>query len=174
MNKIISIPDKISIKLDSQNLEIEGPFGKNGFKIPADLNIHLNENQLVLSSIKGSKKAKALIKTFYSLILNNFTGVSVNYFRNYLKLVGVGFRANIENNYLILKLGFSHPVKVFIPDSLDVKCSKPTLITIKGCDLQEVNHFTSKIRELKKPEPYKGKGILYRTEQVTLKEGKKG
>ena len=99
-------------------------------------------------------------------------GVSEGYNKN-LEINGVGYRAAIDGNILTLQLGYSHDIKLAIPDDLDVKCVKPTEITINGISKQKVGQFASEIRRLRKPEPYKGKGIKYKDEVVRRKEGKK-
>ena len=99
-------------------------------------------------------------------------GVSEGYTRN-LEINGVGYRASIEGNILTLQLGYSHDIKLAIPSDLDVKCVKPTEISVNGINKQKVGQFASEIRRLRKPEPYKGKGIKYQEEFVRRKEGKK-
>ena len=100
------------------------------------------------------------------------TGVSDG-FSKILEINGVGYRASIESNILTLQLGYSHDIKLAIPNDLEVKCTKPTEILVSGIDKQKVGQFSSEIRRLRKPEPYKGKGIKYQEEFIRRKEGKK-
>ena len=122
--------------------------------------------------LNESKNAKACWGMARTIINNMITGVSKGFSR-VLEINGVGYRASIEGEILTLQLGYSHDIKLAIPDDLEVKCSKPTEILVSGIDKQKVGQFASEIRKLRKPEPYKGKGIKYQEEFVRRKEGKK-
>jgi len=165
--------------LNDNILTIKGPLGLT--KLPIHTTLFLNDNKthLVvtdnsLSNIVSVKKKKTLQSTTFSLI--NFLIYGVRFgFTKQLVIVGVGYKAFIENNnsFLNLKLGFSHLVKIKIPFNLVVACPKPTIINISGISKHNVNEFAAKIRSLKSPEPYKGKGIKYFDEVIIKKEGKR-
>ena len=106
------------------------------------------------------------------MVNNMVRGVSQGFSRR-LEIVGVGYRAAVQNKILTLQLGYSHDIKVMIPDNIDVVCERPTAIEIKGLDKQKVGQLAADIRGLRKPEPYKGKGIRYEGEYILRKEGKK-
>ena len=175
MKNIINIPQKVTVSLTSEHIELKGSLGIEYLKLQSGYAINLKENQLEIIFKNKSKKNRSLLTTLSSLIKKDMIGVSLGY-RKHLQLVGVGFKGNVENNpkQLVLRVGLSHPVVIDIPDTIDVECPKPTVILVKGCNLQKVNHFAAQVRDFKKPEPYKGKGILYRNEEIRLKEGKKG
>jgi large subunit ribosomal protein L6 len=174
MELIIQIPKEITAKntitLDKNILSITGVLGTEEITFTNDFNIQVEQ----IIRIKSIKKAfpKSLKGTFRALLNQAFTGVTLG-FRKQLQLVGVGFKANVENNVLVLKIGLSHLVKVPVPSNIEIKCPKPTVITLKGTNLQELTNLAAKIRHLKVPEPYKGKGILHRYEKIKLKSGKK-
>jgi large subunit ribosomal protein L6 len=172
---IINIPQQVTVSLNSNKINLTGPLGTEYLKLQSGYEIILKENQLEIVINKKSKKSLALLTTLSSLIKKSIIGVSLGY-RKHLQLVGVGFKGKIEKEpkQLVLRVGLSHPVHISIPEDIDVECPKPTTILIKGCNLQKVNHFAAQIRDFKKPEPYKGKGIFYRNEEIRLKEGKKG
>ena len=122
-----------------------------------------------LSESKTSKAAWGMVRT---LVNNMVKGVSEG-FSKVLEINGVGYRASIDGDILTLQLGYSHDIKLAVPSDLDVKCTKPTEILVSGIDKQRVGQFASEIRRLRKPEPYKGKGVKYQEEIIRRKEGKK-
>jgi large subunit ribosomal protein L6 len=178
----IKIPSNVSIKLENNSMLIEGPLGKKTLKLL--LKVFLNEKKEIVVTDEilqifindKTLNAQALQGNTCALIRQFFLGISVG-FRKQLNIVGVGYRASVENTsgtkILVLKLGYSHPIFVTIPDHLRVTCIKPTLISIFGNDKQEVNQMASIIKSYKMPEPYKGKGILYQDEKILRKEGKR-
>jgi large subunit ribosomal protein L6 len=172
----IDIPEKVTITLISNNLIVKGPIGEEKLTLLHGCSAVIKNDKLLLSNKETSKKS-LLSVTNNSLIKNALLGVTLGY-RKYLKLVGVGFKGSIETNknevkQLILRVGYSHPIIISLPSFIEVECPKPTIIIIKGSNLQKITNFAAQIRDYKRPEPYKGKGILYRNETITLKEGKK-
>jgi large subunit ribosomal protein L6 len=172
----IDIPKKVTITLTSNTLILKGPVGKEKLKLLTGCNAILKDNKLLLCNKNNTKKS-LLVTTNNSLIRNTLIGITLGY-RKYLKLVGVGFKGSVETNkndvkQLILRVGYSHPVVIPLPPFIKIECPKPTTIIIKGSNLQQVTNFAAHIRDYKRPEPYKGKGILYRNETIILKEGKK-
>ena len=170
----ISIPEKVKVALAGNNLNIEGPMGKKSLNIDLEtFNLDIKDGKEI--SIKPKKiddETKRLWGMNRSLINNAVIGSSKGY-EKILELVGVGYRAALKGNQLNLQLGYSHDIKLAIPNDLEVKCTKPTEILVSGIDKQRVGQFASEIRILRKPEPYKGKGIKYQDEFIRRKEGKK-
>jgi large subunit ribosomal protein L6 len=175
----IKIPNKIIIEKKNDTLELTGPKGQKTIFLFNEI-ILTNETIFIKQKLlKDYTKERfryngaALRGTTAALIKKSFVGL-VSGFRKQLKLVGVGYKAELsKKSQLILKLGYSHPIYVDIPAHLEVTCLKPTKISIFGNNEQEVSNFSALVRSYKIPEPYKGKGILYRDETINLKEGKK-
>lgn len=162
--KPIEIPEKVKAKLDNNFIIINGPKGELKQKIPAQINVE--KNQILVKSDNN-----ALWGLSRTLIANMIEGV-VNGFEKKLEIVGVGYKAEIKDNKLIMQLGFSHSVEFEIPENIEIKAEK-NIITVSGIDKQLVGQTAASIRDKKKPEPYKGKGIRYIDEIVKLKPGKK-
>ena len=139
--------------------------------IPQILNLQLEQNTILLTRSDDLKKTKQIHGTFNALILNMIVGLSKGY-QQKLKIVGVGYKAELKKDTLVLYLGFSHLVYFKIPNEVKIKVIKPTIIEVSGIDKQKVFETAAKIRMFKKPEPYKGKGIMYENEQIIRKEGK--
>jgi len=177
----IKIPLNISVEIEKNLLLIKGPLGQKTITLLIKVLIDKNKKEIFITDILnseclGNKKLnnKALQGSTFALIKQHFLGVSIG-FRKQLNIVGVGYRAFIENNsnILTLKLGYSHPVMITIPNNLKIVCLKPTVISIFGIDKQKVNEMAAKIKSYKIPEPYKGKGIIYQDEKIIRKEGKR-
>ena len=174
--KPIIIPEGVSAKFDNGLLTVKGPLGEESRIFKDDISISVGEKTIILEPNKARKFRRvkaisALWGTYASHIRNIIEGV-VKGFSKTLVIEGIGYRASKEGSTLILNLGFSHPVKVPIPPGIDLKIEKNTII-ISGSNKEQVGMFASKVRALKKPEPYKGKGIRYEKEIVRHKAGKK-
>ncbi len=170
----IAIPDKVKVILNGDILNIEGPLGKKSLNIDLDM-FELNVKEGKEVSIKPKKidqTTKRLWGMNRSIVNNAIIGASQGYTKT-LELVGVGYRAALKGKQLNLQLGFSHDVNFDIPDSIKVTVEKQTSIKITGADKQEVGMITSKIKSLRPPEPYKGKGIKEKGQYILRKEGKK-
>ena len=170
----ISIPEKVKVVLNGNNLNIEGPLGKKSLNIDLEMfDLNLNEGKEV--SIRP-KKINDVTKRLWgmnrSLVNNAIIGASSGY-NKILELVGVGYRAALKGNQLNLQLGFSHDVNFDIPEGIKVAVEKQTIIKISGSDKQQVGMITSKIKSIRPPEPYKGKGIREKGQYILRKEGKK-
>lgn len=174
--KPIVIPEKVDVKINDDLILVSGPKGelKRNFKHTA-VKIDVKEGSITVSPARDSggnkKEARALLGTYASHIKNMIEGV-VNGFEKKLVVEGVGYKAEVRGSDLVMSLGFSHPVNFKIPDGAAITTEKNTII-IKGIDKEKVGLAASKIRMLKKPEPYKGKGIRYFNEVVKRKAGKK-
>ena len=170
----ITIPEKVKVLLSGNNINIEGPQGKKTLNI--DLNIFdLNIKDGKEVSIKPKKidqNTKRLWGMNRSLINNAIVGASKGY-EKILELTGVGFRASLKGKQLNLQLGFSHDINFDIPEEIKVNVEKQTIIKISGSDKQQVGMITSKIKGIRPPEPYKGKGIKEVGQYILRKEGKK-
>merc|ERR1711992_187981 len=141
--------------------------------IPDELEIKQDDGILIVSLKNESKKNRALHGLYRTLINNMVIGVSEQ-FKITLILKGVGYRAVVQGKEIVLSLGYSHPVTIEIPETVSVEVVQNTTINLKSCDKELLGLFASKIREWRRPEPYKGKGILYKNEQILRKAGKAG
>ena len=170
----ISIPEKVKVLMSGNNINIEGPLGKASLNIDLEIfDLNINEGKDI--SIKPKKidqTTKRLWGMKRSLINNAIIGTSTGYQKT-LELAGVGYRAALKGKQLNLQLGFSHDINFDIPDGIKVSVDKQTIIKISGADKQEVGMVDSKIKSLRPPEPYKGKGIKEQGQYILRKEGKK-
>jgi len=169
--KGILIGDKIEAQLNAGRLSIKGPKGTLERDFRSDISITIDGKNISLSPIKETNQTRALWGTYASHIKNMLKGVNEG-FEKKLILEGVGYKSQVTGDKLVLALGFSHPVEVPIPAGLSVKAEKNAL-TIVGVDKELVGSFSAKVRDLKKAEPYKGKGFRYHDEVVRRKQGKK-
>ena len=170
----ISIPEKVKVALSGNMINVEGPFGKKTLPIDIDnFDLIINEGkEISLKPKKIDQNSKRLWGMNRSLINNAIIGADKGY-EKILELVGVGFRAAMKGKQLNLQLGFSHDVNFDIPESIKIVVEKQTTIKITGIDKQEVGMIASKIKSLRPPEPYKGKGIKEKGQYILRKEGKK-
>lgn len=170
----VEIPQGVEIKLDDKNvITVKGPLGELSEKIDKDINIEIKDNQVLVTRPTDNKVHRSLHGLYRALIANMVEGVSKGYEKK-LQIVGVGYRAAKKGKGLDLQLGFSHPVVMDDPAGITTECTSQTEIVVKGIDKQLVGNYAAKIRDLRKPEPYKGKGIRYVGEYVRRKEGKAG
>ena len=170
--KPVQLPDGIEADIVANQITIKGQKGQLNQTFPESVKLEKEDDKILITPLNETKNAKAAWGMTRTIINNMVQGVSMGFNRN-LEINGVGYRASIEANILTLQLGFSHDIKLAIPEDLEVKCVKPTEISISGINKQRVGQFASEIRRLRKPEPYKGKGIKYQEEVVRRKEGKK-
>ena len=170
----IAIPEKVKVILNGNNVNIDGPLGKKTLKINSEI-FDLNINKSKELSIKPKKidqKSKRLWGMNRSLLNNAILGANQGY-EKILELKGVGFRATIKGKQLNLQLGFSHDINFDIPEKIKITVEKQTIIKIIGFDKQQVGMVSAKIKSIRPPEPYKGKGIHEQGQYVLRKEGKK-
>lgn len=167
----ITIPSGIDVAFQDGVLTVKGPKGQLTMRVRNEVSVEINPPH-VLFSVKGnSKNEKAFLGTTYALTNSMIKGVTEGYAK-VLEIEGVGYRANMEGSELVLALGFSHPVRFVPPEGITIKTEKNT-IEVSGIDKEVVGQTAANIRALKKPEPYKGKGIRYRGEYIRRKAGKK-
>ena len=172
----VKVPSDVKVTICSNTVNIEGPKGKLIQAFHPDINIELNQQdmQVFVKRRSEDKYHKALHGLTRSLIANMFLGVTKGYTRN-LEIVGLGYNAKVQGNELVLSLGYTHPVRLEIPKGIKVEVTNPTnpgRLAISGPDKQVVGQFSSVIRGMKPPEPYKGMGIKYDNEIIRRKAGK--
>lgn len=170
----ISVPSDVTVEyFAAENLlKAKGAKGELSLKVSDMVNIAHDDGALTVSPKTETKAARAMWGTTRNLVSNLVEGVGKG-FEIDLEITGVGYRAAVQGQTLVLQLGFSHEIKYDIPQELTVKCEKPTSIKISGADRQLLGQAAAEIRGFRPPEPYKGKGIRYATERVLRKEGKK-
>ena len=169
----IVIPSNVDIKYSNLNITVKGQFGTLENTIPEVLQLHKEDNVLIIKIADNTRTNRAIHGLYRTLINNMIIGVSEQ-FTLTLILQGVGYRANIQGKEIILNLGFSHPVTISIPEQINVEILQNTKINLKVCDKESLGLFAAKIRSWRPPEPYKGKGILYEGEIINRKAGKSG
>jgi len=176
MSRLGKIPIELSrnveIKIALDNiLSVKGPKGTLTLEVKKGILIDKKENKIFINLDKNINIPSSFHGLYRSLIKNMIIGVDKG-FKKELTLIGVGFRAQIKGNKLDFQIGYSHPTEIEIPKDLQVKVNKSVEIVIEGIDKQKVGQFAAKVRDLRKPEPYKGKGIRYKDEYVRKKAGK--
>ena len=169
--KPIAIPEKTEVKYSNGVLSVKGPLGELKKNLRPEIDIKIENNEVILTPVRQSLDVLALWGTYASHLRNMLQGVN-KAFEKKLIVEGIGFKSDVKGKDLHLALGFSHPVKIKIPEGLKVTAEK-NVITVSGIDIEKVGQFVAKTRALKKPEPYKGKGIRYSDEVIRRKQGKK-
>ena len=169
-NRIITIPEGVTVELVNNVVTVKGPKGQLNQVMLKDITMKQEENTIILE--RKNESAKAMHGTMNALIANMIKGVKEGYSKT-LEIIGVGYRFNVQGQKLVVSAGYSHPVNMEIPAGLTVEANGNTEITIKGIDKVLVGEFAAKVREVRQPEPYKGKGIRYKDEHIVRKEGKK-
>jgi len=169
--KPIKIPEKVEVVKDGEIVRVKGPLGELSRVFKKDIEIDIKDSLITLKPQKITRETSALWGTYASHLQNMIEGVT-NGFIKKLIIEGIGFKAQIEGAKLVLNLGLSHSVKKEIPEGLKVAVEK-NLIIVSGADKEKVGKFSVEVRALKKPEPYKGKGIRYEDEIIRRKAGKK-
>jgi large subunit ribosomal protein L6 len=170
--KPVPVPGGVSASVKGQTVEVKGPKGVRSFTATDEIDIALAEGQITVKPRSTSKTARQQWGMSRTQIQNLVTGVTTG-FKKELDITGVGYRAAAQGKVLKLSLGYSHDVDFPVPDGITVATPKPTEIIVEGIDQQLVGEVAAKIREYRKPEPYKGKGVRYRGEFIFRKEGKK-
>ena len=170
----IDIPQGVEVKIEEGNkVTVKGLKGTLEKNLPVEMEIKLEDNQIVVSRPNDLKKMKSLHGLTRSLIANMVTGVSQGYEKK-LEINGVGYRAQKKGKEITFNLGFSHPVAMTDPEGIETEMDGQNIIIVKGIDKEKVGQYAAEIRELRKPEPYKGKGIKYADEVIRRKVGKTG
>ena len=167
----VPIPSGVDINLSGTTLTVKGPKGTLTQEVHPDITIEVGDGEVLVTRSDDEREHRALHGLFRSLIANMVVGVTDGYTRR-LEIVGVGYRAAPRGSGLTLQMGFSHPVEVDAPEGITFAVPSPTRIEVSGADKQLVGQVAANIRAIRKPEPYKGKGIRYAGEQVRRKSGK--
>ena len=169
-NRVIKVPAGVTVTTDGNIVTVKGPKGELSTEINKNITVEVKDNECVL------KRTDDLYKNFHGTananILNMIVGVTTG-FEKKLEAVGVGYRFQLKGNKLVITAGFSHPVEIDIPKGITLESPSNTELTIKGIDKCQVGEFAANIRKIRKPEPYKGKGIRYAGETIIRKVGKK-
>jgi large subunit ribosomal protein L6 len=166
----VAIPAGIEVKVDGSQVNVKGPKGTLSLQLHPGVSLVQEDGKV---SVKpGEASDLPMAGTFRALMNNLVIGVSRG-FEKKLTLVGVGYRAQVQNNNLTLTLGYSHPIEYRAPAGISIETPSQTELVIKGCDKQKVGQVAAEIRSFRPPEPYKGKGVRYADEKVSLKEAKK-
>ncbi|MDD5750559.1 MAG: 50S ribosomal protein L6 [Candidatus Pacebacteria bacterium] len=170
--KPILIPQGVEVKKDGRKITVKGPKGTIIQDIPEEISVEQKDSQILVKPVRENKKSRELWGLIRSLLQNHVQGVCAG-FEKKLEMVGVGYKAALVDPKTIkIEAGFSHPVIMPLPEGLTATVEK-NVITVVGFDKQKVGQFAAKIRDVRPPEPYKGKGIRYQGEKVRRKEGKK-
>ena len=171
--KPIPIPSGVKVHIEDRDVRVEGPKGKLSTTLPAGIRAEQQDGTLIAVREKDSSELNALWGLARSLLANAVHGASQGFMKE-LDIVGIGYRAQVEGRNVNFSLGYSHPIEFPIPDGIEVKVDKNTHITVMGADKQLVGQTAANIRQLRKPDPYKQKGIRYTGEHLKKKAGKTG
>lgn len=169
--KPIPIAGGVKVALDGRTVNVEGPKGKLSYEHRPEITVEIGETEIVIKRDGEDRTSRELHGLTRALIANMIEGVTNGYEKR-LEIVGVGYLANIQGDTLQLRVGYANELHQKIPSDLKVECPDNTHIVVTGCDKQKVTQFAAEVRSLRKPEPYKGKGIRYQGEQVKIKPGK--
>ena len=168
----VAIPEKVEVSIEPTALKVKGPKGELSTVITGDVNVSVDDGQIWVKPANDSKRARSMWGTVRSNVNNLVVGVTDGFTKT-LEVNGVGYRCAVQNGVLSLSLGFSHEIKYVMPEGIDCQVDKQTTVIISGSDKQKVGQVAAEIRALRKPEPYKGKGVKYANEKIRRKEGKK-
>ncbi len=171
--KPVSIPQGVEVKLDGRVMTVKGPKGTLTRELHQDMIVRVESDQVVVERPSESKTHRSLHGTTRSVVANMVEGVS-NGYQKVLELVGVGYRAAKNGDKVTMSLGFSHPVEIIPSEGIELEVPANNRLIVKGIDKEKVGIFAAKIRDIRKPEPYKGKGVRYENERVRQKVGKTG
>lgn len=171
-NRVLTVPENVTVTSSEGQITVKGPKGELSLNLDANISVLVEGNEVKVTRNSEIKKVKQMHGTTNALIANMIKGVSEGYEKG-LEILGVGYRFNVKGKVLEISAGYSHKVNLDIPEGITVETVSATEINIKGIDKEAVGKFAAEIREVRKPEPYKGKGIRYKGEYVRRKEGKK-
>lgn len=169
----VELPGAVNATIDGNVVVVKGPKGELTQTFDSEITISQEDNVITIARSSDNKRYRALHGLTRALLANMVTGVNEG-FQKDLEIVGVGYRAQLNGNKLVLNVGYSHPVEFDAPEGITFEVPAPTQIIVKGIDKQRVGQIAANIRKTRPPEPYKGKGIRYKDEYVARKEGKTG
>lgn len=171
-NRILDIPQGVTVTVVDNTVTVKGPKGELNYTFDKNISVIVEENVVKTTRPNDEKQIKSLHGTTNAHIANMMTGVSEGFVKD-LEITGVGYRCAVQGKTIDLNVGYSHPVKIEVPEGLSVTSNSNTELSISGIDIQKVNEFAANVRKVRPPEPYKGKGIRYKDEHIRRKEGKK-
>lgn len=166
------IPEGVTVNVNESTVNVSGKLGEMSLNVKPGITVEANDGKVLVKRANDTKEQKQLHGTTNANISNMITGVSTG-FKKELEINGVGYKFTVAGNTLTINAGYSHPVKMEAPAGIKLECPSQTELTISGFDKQRVGEFAAKVREVREPEPYKGKGIKYKDETIRRKEGKK-
>jgi len=169
--KPVEIPSGVKVTVNNRKVHIEGPKGKLDLSVHPRMKLELSEKEITVSRPTDIRTDRSLHGLTRSLIQNMIIGVCKGYQKE-LEIVGVGFKAAVKGNMLTMSLGYSHQIEYEFPKDITVVCPNQTRVAVSGCDKKMVGQVAADIRRFHKPEPYKGKGVMYVGEQIRRKQGK--
>src|SRR5580692_9341370 len=169
----VVVPSGVDVTIDGRAVTVQGPKGSLHLEVAAPIEVHQSDGVITVTRPSDEGDVRALHGLSRSLIANMVTGVTEGY-RKTLEIVGVGYRVQAKDKDLEFALGFSHPVPINAPDGISFRVETPTRFIVEGIDKQQVGEIAAQIRKLRKPDPYKGKGVRYQGEQIRRKVGKAG
>ena len=169
----VVIPSGVDVNIDGRQVHVKGPKGELSLEITPPIEVQQTDGVITVTRPSDEGEVRALHGLSRSLIANMVTGVTEGY-RKTMEIVGVGYRVQAKGQDLEFALGFSHPVPVTAPDGITFRVETPTRFVVEGIDKQQVGEVAANIRKLRKPDPYKGKGVRYQGEQIRRKVGKAG
>ena len=170
-NKPIVLPNDATLEIVENVITVKGPKGQLSFEYPQAITVEVKDNQVTFTRPSDVKEHRSLHGTTRAIVNNMVVGVTQGY-EKVLEIEGTGYRAQLQGKKLVVNAGYSHPVELVIPEGLTVTVPNQTEIHVAGCDKELVGQFAADVRIIRKPEPYKGKGIHYRGEYIRRKEGK--
>jgi large subunit ribosomal protein L6 len=169
----VVIPSGVDVTIDGRQVRVQGPKGELSLEVPAPIEVSQADGAITVSRPNDEGEVRALHGLSRSLIANMVTGVTAGYAKT-MEIVGVGYRVQARGKDLEFALGYSHPVPVPAPEGITFRVETPTRFVVEGIDKQQVGEVAANIRKLRKPDPYKGKGVKYQGEQIRRKVGKAG
>ena len=169
----IPVPSSVKVELAANRVKVEGPKGALERTLPAQVSIKMDDGQILCERPTDGREHRSLHGLTRTLVANMVTGVSQG-FTKHLELVGVGYRVSKQGDDLVLNLGYSHPVRYAPRDGISIEVADPTHFSVTGISKEDVGQVAAELRKLRPPEPYKGKGVMYRGEKIRRKAGKAG
>ena len=171
-NRVIAIPENVTVSVNDNVVTVKGSKGEHSLELNKLINVEIKDNTVVVTRKNETIPAKQMHGTTNANIRNMILGVSEGFSKS-LEIIGVGYRFNLKGNILVINAGYSHPVELEFPEGLSLEAKGNNQITVSGISKEKVGEFAANIRKVRKPEPYKGKGIRYVGEYIRRKEGKK-
>jgi large subunit ribosomal protein L6 len=169
----VTVPSGVDVNINGRQVHVKGPKGELSLEVPVPIEVNQADGAITVTRPSDEGEIRALHGLSRSLIANMVTGVTDGY-RKTMEIVGVGYRVQAKGKDLEFALGYSHPVPVIAPDGITFRVETPTRFVVEGIDKQQVGEVAANIRKLRKPDPYKGKGVKYQGEQIRRKVGKAG